>query len=157
MIPVCERTGRRLAVADTGVGSASENIRIDRARLGACARGEALPLLRFYRPRPAAVVGYPPMAARELRLDSRRRQGTQRGRAPTGGGARCADVRGAARWPWSGCARYPGARRVALAAAGGSPGSADGCPAGWLDMRKVGRDSSTRRSPTAAFAEKMRK
>lgn len=113
MIPGGERTGCRLAVADTGVGSAAENIRIDRARLGACARGEALPLLRFYRLRPAAVVGYHQMAACELRLDYCRRQGIETVRRLTGGGALYVDD---AQLAWSLVLPVPGSwRRRGLA------------------------------------------
>jgi lipoate-protein ligase A len=82
-----ERMERVLSVMDDGLGSAGHARARDQAALRAVGTGEHGALLRFYRCRPAALLGRHQWPETELRLDYCRDNGIDVIRRPSGGGA----------------------------------------------------------------------
>ena len=80
-----------LSVIDGGLCQAAEAQARDLEALRAVATGTQGPMLRFYRCRPAALLGRHQWPEKELRLDYCRDQGIAVVRRPSGGGALYAD------------------------------------------------------------------
>jgi len=80
--------GVRWRLLDSGPGGAALNMATDEALMLSHGRGEALPTLRFYAWRPAAVsTGRSQYLDREVDIDACRRLGIEWVRRPTGGRA----------------------------------------------------------------------